>query len=788
MTTVFQRILVTIAAITVAITVSVSFWGNSVMERELSREFTKRGQAIARSIAETAVDPFLRSDVVSAERKFKRIAEQNADIAYIMILDHSDQPFAHTFSTVVPEELLHAPLGFRHGATENSVVETHGGTVQDVSLPIIDESIGHLHMGLDRTGLVNAVRQMRLQIISIAAVIMAIGLFAGYMLSRRIVAPLSRLTAAVEGVGQGVATEHDVRGLRGGGQEADTLRDSIAAMIEEREAASLDMRRFKKIMDRATDCIFMFDAETLKFTYTNAGAREQVGYSDEEMRIMTPVDIKPFVDHQQFRDLIAPLIAGPANATVFETVHEHRDGTRIPVEISLQYLRDEDRARFVAFVRDVSARKRAEDEIRALNESLEQRVVERTNELEVEKKRAEAANVAKSQFLSNMSHELRTPMNAILGFAQLLEMAPENNLTGQQHDSVKHILSSGRHLLELINEILDLSRIEAGEVRMSIEPVSTELVLGAALDVVQPIVHKYDVNPVRCAFSGELPEVLADMTRLQQVMINLLTNAIKYNRPRGFVTVLADKTDTDCLRLSVRDTGIGIPDKFRSEMFRPFNRMNAEESAIEGTGVGLALTKRLVELMNGRIVFDSEEGVGSTFCVEFPMTVKGRSTTINVVELEKPEAAVCAPRPQRDRPLVLYVEDNPSNCKLMEQIFTTMPEVELLIATTSSAGLESAAVSQPDAIILDINLPGMDGYEVLRRLRTREEIAKTPIIALSANAMQSDVKKGLRAGFDEYLTKPIEITAVQAAVGRLLKLADSPADGSVVPFKTRQRD
>ena len=673
--TIFQRILLTITAISVVVTMAVSFWANSVMERELSAEFAKRGQAIARSIAEAAVGPFLRRDSISAEQTFKRITQQNADVAYIMVLDHSDQPFAHTFKTVIPVDLLRAALEIRHDKQNNGTIQTQDGAVQDISQPIIDSSIGHLHMGLDRSGLENTVRQMRLQIIMIAMAVMAIGLFGGYILSRRIVAPLARLTTVIEGVGHGKATEHDVRDLQGGGQEADTLRDSIANMIEERETANQDARRVKEIIDRAMDCIFMFDAETLKFTYTNVGAQEQVGYSGEELRAMTAVDIKPLIDDSQFLDLITPLVAGPVNATVFETVHEHRDGTQIPVEISLQYFCDESGARFITFVRDISARKIAEKEIHTLNETLEQRVIERTNELAAEKENAEAANIAKSQFLSNMSHELRTPLNAILGFGQLLEMAPEDSLTDQQRDSVKYILSSGRHLLELINEILDLAKIEAGEVRMSIEPIATELVLGAALDVVQPIVHKYDVNPVRCAFSGELPEIMADMTRLQQVLINLLTNAIKYNRPRGFVTVLADKTDTGCLRLSVRDTGIGIPDKFREEMYRPFNRMNAEESAIEGTGVGLALTKRLMELMNGRIDFESEEGVGSTFCVEFPMTEKGRSMNINVVELGKLSPAVCTPRPQRDRPLILYVEDNPSNCKLMEQIFATMPEV-----------------------------------------------------------------------------------------------------------------
>lgn len=423
---------------------------------------------------------------------------------------------------------------------------------------------------------------------------------------------------------------------------------------------------------------------------------------------------------------------------------------------------------------------REAEQLRRARDDMEIRVRERTAELaeanerltataadlESARRRAESANHAKSDFLANMSHELRTPMNSILGFAQLLLRGTRDTLTDRQARQVGLIVKSGNHLLRLIDDVLDFSRIETGAIKLSLEPVWLPEMADEVRTNLVALAQRFDVS-LRTDFDADLPPVLADRTRLIQVMINLGTNAIKYNRPGGEVVLSAVTDGTDRLSLTVSDTGHGIPAGQRDALFEPFNRLGAEQGNVEGTGIGLTITKRLVELMNGRISVESEVGKGSVFAVSLPTTTAARA----VIQLPAANAAAAIADGRRK---LLYVEDNPSNIELMRDLIETLPGFELLVADRASTGLDLARAHRPDVIVLDINLPGMSGIELLAELKRRPETAETPVLALSAAAMDREIRRGREAGFRHYLTKPLDISAFLAALDDVLdgKLAE----------------
>jgi CheY-like chemotaxis protein len=372
-----------------------------------------------------------------------------------------------------------------------------------------------------------------------------------------------------------------------------------------------------------------------------------------------------------------------------------------------------------------------------------------------------------------MSHELRTPLNAILGFAQIMESGAPLP-TPSQKRSIDQILKAGWYLLELINEILDLALIESGRVTLSKEPVSLVEVMLESRAMIEPQAHKRGIGMKFPRF--EIPRFInADRTRVKQVLINLLFNAIKYNKPEGAVAVECTLSPPDTIRISVRDTGTGLAPEQLAQLFQPFNRLGKEAGAEEGTGIGLVVTKRLVELMGGGIGVDSAVGVGSVFWIELSLTTAPR--------LAVPEAERAAPvRPQvpDDTPLrtLLYVEDNPANLELVEQLIARRLDLRLLSAADGNLGIEFARAYQPEVILMDINLPGISGIEAMKILRADPSTAHIPIIALSANAVPHDIAKGLEAGFFNYLTKPIKVNQFMDALDVALKYSAAGAGGS----------
>ena len=383
-------------------------------------------------------------------------------------------------------------------------------------------------------------------------------------------------------------------------------------------------------------------------------------------------------------------------------------------------------------------------------------------ELKISKEMAEKASQAKSQFLSSMSHELRTPLNAILGFGQLLEMEIGQRLSDTQRDNVQEILKAGSHLLSLINEVLDLSKIEAGNIDLHIEQVSVNEVLAQSMSTIATLANKKDVEtsvvyePVDGQDAGvEEPEYLvdADRMRLKQIFLNLLSNAVKYNRDGGKVLVTVSLTNKQKVKISFADTGVGIPDNKKNEVFQSFSRLGMEDTETEGSGIGLVITRQLVEKQEGNIGFKSKAGVGTEFWIELPAWSGMVIDKNESVEEESIEVNV-----DKNKTL-LYIEDNPANLRLVSQIVSAMDHLDLLTAHEPLLGMEMVYHHQPDLVLLDINLPYMDGYEVFRKLNEDEVTRDIPVVAISANAMPADVDKCMEMGFVEYVTKPIDVVS-----------------------------
>ncbi|HHQ69243.1 MAG TPA: response regulator, partial [Halothiobacillaceae bacterium] len=375
----------------------------------------------------------------------------------------------------------------------------------------------------------------------------------------------------------------------------------------------------------------------------------------------------------------------------------------------------------------------------------------------------ERASRAKTDFLSAMSHELRTPLNSIIGFSQLIRSSKRDHIPDRTRRQVEQIEKSGHHLLELINEVLELSRIESGKLHLSIEPVDVSAVITAAIETTEGMAEIANIQFITEQIEDCHAWVNADFTRLKQVIINLLSNAIKYNREDGRVFISCLEQHDDVI-ISVRDEGIGIAAENKDKIFQPFNRLGAEDSAIQGTGVGLSLTKQLIEAMNGEIGFNSVVGDGSTFWIRLPKAINSVSNAINA-ESPQPQKVTVKPTTAQataasDAPsttTVLYVEDNPANQRLMEDIFEDIEQTQLHIAADADTGLMLAQHLNPDLILMDLHLPGMDGYAALKALKANSKTQHIPVAAVSANALESDIKSGKRAGFVAYLTKPVDI-------------------------------
>lgn len=533
-------------------------------------------------------------------------------------------------------------------------------------------------------------------------------------------------------------------------KELTRAQEQLTKRTEELAARQRELvegeERMRRILNTAHDAFVGMD-DTGKIVEWNVAAQTIFGWSREEALGVPLADLIIPAEHRAGHvaglDHVRRTGEGPILNKRIQVGALRRNGEEFSAELIVWPIHVGAKRFFNAFIRDITLQMQAETAVRQAKEE------------------AERANHAKSDFLSRMSHDLRTPLNAILGFAQLLETEGVNE---SQREAVRHILSGGSHLLDLINEVLDIARIEAGHLSLSPEPVPIAQAVNRVVELVQPLATPRGVTLHLDMTACGDAHVLADRQRLNQILMNLLSNAIKYNREGGRVTVRCEQLRDQRLRVKVTDTGAGIPPEKMAFLFQPFERLGAEQTTVEGTGLGLALSKALADAMSGALGVDSVVDQGSTFWVELAVAEHPANRIAPVAAEDRPATTV----DDAVAGTVLYIEDNVSNQRLMERLVARRPGVRLISVAQGQAGIDLARTAAPDLILLDLHLPDMHGEEVLRRLWEDPRTRPIPVAVLSADATPSQIARLLAAGARAYLTKPLNIAEVLSLVDRTL--------------------
>jgi PAS domain S-box len=519
------------------------------------------------------------------------------------------------------------------------------------------------------------------------------------------------------------------------------VNHNISQLKQAEQALRASEERYSRIIAGTRDGIWEWDIETDEIEFSDI-CWEQIGFTPSDVKALNLRRITDWEARMSERD-----------------VERFKEALRVhilekaPFDIEYQIKAKDESVRWIR-ARAEATFNEGGRAVKVSGSNMEITELKNTQLAVVQTKvAAEKANQAKSEFLSSMSHELRTPLNAILGYAQLFDY--DKNLTIEQSGNIAEIRHAGSHLLHLINEVLDLAKIEAGKMTLSLEPVIPNRALDDCLKLVLPMAEERGIHiSVDSGANGERP-IFADNTRLKQALINLVSNALKYNRRDGKVTISLEKIESSMMRISVQDTGKGIPEDKRDQVFQPFNRLNQELGAVEGSGVGLVITRRLVEMMQGRIDFTSVENVGSCFWIDLPLAGDGELSVSaraeDVFSSRRHELNIEGSR------RILYIEDNPANTRLFAKIVDRFEQLSVSTVMEPLLGIYEARTAPPDLIVLDINLPDLDGYEVLEVLLNDTRTQNIPVVALSANAMSVDINKGMQAGFVDYLTKPVDV-------------------------------
>ncbi len=755
------KLLLATMAVQVAVILALLLASHRAIRDALMAEVRNEART-AQLLLATAVAPLAAEKDYAALRDIAREGAAAIGLAYLVLYDLDGKPLASAGPS--PD------TGARVAPADAEDFIAHEGLFH-ITAPIRlgGQPYGRMQFGIPTERLTTVERRLLLQTIGIGAV----GLTASSLLLLLFTSVLTRglreLAGATERIGAG---QYDIAVPVRGHDEAARLATAFNDMsraLAERVAALRDSEARQRALVEALAEGVVFQDASDKVLACNEAAPRILGLAREQLLGLDSFDPRWRAVHRDGRPLAAD--EHPARVAL-RTGEPQRDfvmgvlrpdGTTAWISVnSMPLLRpgdDRPHATVTSFA-DITARVEAEARLQRMNAELEERVAARTRELVAALEVAERASRAKSEFLSRMSHELRTPLNAILGFAQVLQLRTDALPAGAR-DALRQIESAGWHLLELINDVLDLSRIESGTMTVSREPVDVAPLVTDCARLADPLARKHEVQVFNRAADVEGLYALGDRTRLKQVLTNLLSNAIKYNRAGGSVTLALARGPDGWIEIAVADTGRGFTQAQLAQMFQPFNRLGAEGGPVDGTGIGLVIAKRLVELMHGTLSVETTAGNGSVF------TVRLQSAPIGAAAAPPPAPAL-PPSTVDGVRTVLYIEDNPSNVDLMAGVLALRPGVRLLTAPNGAAGLALARRERPDLILVDVALPDIDGFEVCRQLRAEAAFARAPIVALSANAMASDIDKGRRAGFDAYLTKPLDVPTFLAELDRRL--------------------
>jgi|GEM_PF-5283320 len=583
-----------------------------------------------------------------------------------------------------------------------------------------------------------------------------LGTFISILAANKVLKPLSEITQVANKIADGQYGEQVT--INKDSPELATLANSINVMSE---AIQHQQAELKSLLEQNTDKLIDSEnyitqvienmAEGL-VTIDEYGIIEKInpattkmfGFKKEELIGESVSKLLPESSRFSHDNYVknAPEYLPKVQFIARELKGRRKDGILFPLEISLSTMQTKESIKYVAILHDIADR------------------IKSREILEKAKEEAENANQVKSDFLASMSHELRTPLNSILGFSQLLKLDTNKPLNESQSEAVKHIYKAGQHLLSLIDEVLELAKIEAGKTPLKLEPLPLKSLLDETILLIRPLLGPKDIDLIE---PDQLPSVaiLADFKSIKQVLLNLLSNAIKYGNKSSNIYIDIELNHSNRLRIAVIDEGIGIPIEHQSEIFKPFTRIGADNNKIEGTGIGLTISKKLMEMMNGSIDFISREGEGSTFWLYIPLA----DNSIGLTNTSEPATKVVSPNEQgrannTQKNQVLYIEDNLANIQLIQNFVDMLPNVRLITAENAELGIEIIIHENIDLVLMDINLPGMDGMEAVTILKTRPEFSHVPIVAISANAMPEAIEQGISAGFDDYLTKPIQLDSI----------------------------
>lgn len=729
-------------------------------EKYLRNQIDKRGQVITRLLSENLINPLYQYDMEQIYELVKNVKAQ-PDIRDVYVYDTKGKVI-HDGSnnltglekSIVEQEFIVAihkqrdVLSKVKGNTQLYAIpiwlgdEPIGGVMVAISLSAITMEIQSIKSHMDNIG-TNTIGLHTTTVLIIILILTVISVLFSVIIARHLINPIRELIKQTVKIKSGIygATIDEDRN-----DELGELVQSFNDMTQELKSTTVSKRYMDNIFDSMSDALVVIRPD-LSIELVNQATCHLLGYDKEELLGKSVNILFGREESKEVSDWTSHVF-NEGEIIAEDKIYLTKDGQKVPVSMS------------AAIMKDNSAT--VTHMICVAQDNVER--IKMQKHLIATKEEAESANKAKSEFLSSMSHELRTPLNAVLGFAELLRLRSNSgdvpNELIQKYSN--NITKGGNQLLSLINEVLDLSRIESGYLKVELKPVLlTKIILECIEQIKVALANKHNITLMDKNSYLDI-QVLADPQRLRQIIMNLLSNAVKYNREGGTVTIETKLVDEERLRICITDTGIGISENDIDKLFDPFERLSFKNGTIEGTGIGLTVTKQLVDAQDGNIGVESTINKGSIFWVELPI-VTDINLYMKAESTELPESYRVMHN-NETKHTVLYIEDNPVNAELMKELLNNKGNYELLISATAEDGLTIAEEKIPNIILMDINLPGIDGIAALKILRNMEATRKIPVIAVSGGAMNSDIKAGEAAGFDNYLTKPFDFDRLYAVI------------------------